>query len=352
MTLLKNSLFTLLVWCIASQASAFTLNGNLKGDKLRWRNAVTQGDYISTSYWQPLSNLTPTSAWLPGLFRGATPTSIVLNNASGESVTVALSVEGLEYNRGTSTSLFTAKPKPSWVGYGNCITQEMGSVIRLMKSGSGFCTSDTAFYSDTGSYTPFSFLRPIIKLPDLAAAFSSAGVGEGTYRGGVIVNGVYGYISPTGAVTYRNGAIPLDVSIQYSPAMLTSISVSGFGIIEPVYDKAALTVSGTTRYTITANGYFSNGLHMVFDNHSVTDDYQLEQVGGAATIPYSISCPECESPQVVNNGMLQNADNTVPGRNVTMLQFHFDVGYNDIPAASIESGTYTDVFTVMFEPNL
>jgi hypothetical protein len=352
MALKNNCMLVLTTLLVASYAQAFTLNGNLKGDTLRWRNGITQGDYLTTSYWQPISNLTPTSGWIPGLFRGATPDQITLTSRAGESVTVALSVEGMEYNLGSSSTLFDAKPKPSWIGYGSCLTQQMGSVVRLLKSGSGFCVSDTAFYSSGASSTPFSFLRPIIKLPDLVAAFAAADVAEGTYRGGVMVNGVYGYLSPSGSVTYRNGIVPLDVEIQYNPAKLTSITVNGTGYIKPVYDKSALTVSGTTRYTVTANGYFSNGLHMFFDNHSTDDDYYLEQLDGGARIPYSIDCPDCAVASIVDNGILKAKENVVPGKSVNTIVFDLNVGYENITADSIETGSYTDVFTVMFEPNL
>ncbi len=338
----------------AAQAAA--INGTLTGDKLTWFNVQHQGEYLTTSNWRPVSGLMPTSEWIPGTFIGTPPAMLTMHNVeSGETLQLDFTVAGLQYNLGSAAGSFSETGStPS--GYRVCDTAlSQGAVATLVSRESrGICLGATSYLSDSGAAAPFQFVRPVIRAADIAAAFREAKVSSGRYSGTVLVQPAYGFRSPTGSWTYRNAlAVPVTLNLRYEAASLVSLDISGNGVMDAEYDPANMTASGSAQYTITANGYFNDGLKLTFPGQDFQLRYAGEKDTGVKDIPYSIDCNGCDDQQIVKQGLLNlnSGQTVVPGEGNT-LKFIFDVHYDDISADNLQTGNYYDQFTVYFEENL
>lgn len=349
-SLCKASLLALTLLC-SSGVGAATLNGSLTGNTLTWLNGMSQGSNITLSNWQLVSNLQPTTEWVPGTFMGTPPATLTLLGNTGQSVEIPMQIVGLQYNLGQASGRFSisAIAPP---GYNTCGTSDQGGGIATVIGERCLAAKS---YQASSAYTPFQFARPVIALDDaaLVSAFQAARVGSGQYTGTVMVSPAYGFRSPTGNWTYRKAmAVPVTLSLRYEAAMLSDITVSGSGVIPAQYDTRNHTVSGSTRYDVTAEGYFTDGLKLTFEDN-MDGEYALNpQSGSGKAIPYDIDCGLCSDSNVVTNGVLNlsRGETQVLGTGST-LRFSFDISYN-ISAADIESGNYDDVFIVYFEENL
>ncbi|MEI6858746.1 MAG: hypothetical protein V5788_02980 [Shewanella sp.] len=342
------ALVIVLMTFVNGGAYASTLNGVIRGDTLSWTNGMTvEDDVITLSNWQIISGLQPTTAWAPGTFIGETPSSLTLIG-EGQTFDIDIKVVGLQYNLGQAASHFLANASESAPGFSRCQSSELGSSIATVIGES--CLAE-GVYTSGDMYSPFQFARPLIKIDEgaLMAAFEDSGVGSGQYSGTMMVSPFYNFRAPSGTWTYRKAmSLPVTLSLRYEPAFLTSIVVSGNGIMPAVYDKTNQTVSGEAVFNITATGFFTDGLKLTFED----DDFHLMGEETDTQIPYSITCTLCENLDIVIDGDMQLVgEETVASVNGEIIDFAIKVHY-DAKGADVESDTYNDSFTVMFEENL
>ncbi|CAK6712239.1 conserved exported hypothetical protein [Vibrio harveyi] len=347
------SLFVLLM--LQPCATATTISGQVKGDRLTWLNAYNQNGYLTSTNWQPLSGLQPTTEWVPGTFLGQSASTITLRNEeTGESLALGFQVLGIQYNLGKASGHFNSS-EPVKGSYKVCETMvDEGGIITLADMGKGFCINKNTYEAAT-AFTPFQFARPLMKTSEIAQALRTAGVSSGQYTGSIMVRPAYGFRSPTGSWTYRStNGVPITLSIRYEAANLANIEVSGSGAIPAKYNQKKLTVSGQAGYLITAHGFFANGLKLSFPENE-SDSFNLTHIdeGDAKPIPYSIDCSACEDTSLVSNGKLSllSRETVVNGTGNT-ISLMLNVHYDNIPADDLTTGNYNDQFTVYFEENL
>jgi hypothetical protein len=333
-------------------AQALTLSAKLTGQELFWQNGMRVSGYLTSTNWQVMGNLPPTMEWSPGTFMPAPGTSVVLEDALGNQVTVPLEVSGMHYGLGAAADKFS--PQGSTPGSGTtCSTYQLQSAVALA-IGSG-CVAGNA-YQSTVHFTPFQFARPLITLndADLTSAFAAAKVPQGTYSGHVMVAPFYMYRSQGGAWTYRQfGPVPVTLQIHYIPAFLTGVTIIGDGVMAPDYDTTNHSVSGETRFVVTARGGFTSGLKLSFDDNG-DGAYELKHSDTSlnSAIPYSLRCPSCADPDVITDGALQlsNGETTVSGSG-SLLVFDLLASF-EAQADDVETGHYFDQVVVYFEENL
>lgn len=356
---LSNIFITIIFIFPINFVYAANLTGMIRGGSISFLNGQrVDGNYITISNWQPLNSLQPTTEWVPGTFISpdAASRTMVLTNSDGENVTIDMSVSGIQYNLGNASSHFEEN---SVVSFGSVCTRtdQTGSIATLIGTN---CIAQKEYQSDSAS-TPFQFVRPIFYFDDttIVDSFRNAGVSSGIYTGTLFVRPFYMFKTPTGSWTYRNAlSLPISVSFIYEAASLESVSVIGDGIIIPQYNKSTHTVSGATKYRVSAKGFFSNGIKLNFiSGESLDDNYFLshdvESSGDIKTIPYSIYCNKCDQKNVVVNGVGNLTDNTtfIDGSGES-IDFTFNIGYKDIPSSELVSGDYQGSFIVTFEENL
>ncbi|VFB08375.1 Uncharacterised protein [Aeromonas salmonicida] len=335
-------IITALLCLPMSLAYAFTLNGNIANGRVTWDNLVPSHGESSLSTWSPISGLTPTEKWRPGFMASPQASPDITLTNGGNSVTFALSLTGIEYNTG-SNSIANMTPSAPATG---CTEQGVtGNVIYLI--GEWHCSYDQLI-NNGALKTPFFFLRPLFNIDSSAVLAAFAGKPEGLYTGVMPMSTRYFYYTASGALTYRDLRQSFSVQIRLKPAYISSISLIGSGILVPTYDKVAKTVSATTTFDVNATGYFDKGIKMMLMPRS----YRLTHPTSSKNIPYSIKCTgvACSSSSLVVAGTLNTANSILSaGTDKSRVDFKLDISYDNIAAANIESGRYTDSFLVLFE---
>lgn len=349
MNLHFKCLSSLLLLSISSGTHSATLNGILKGDTLHWLNAVDQGDYIALSNWQPLSGVRATSEWVPGTFMSQPPKTITLRSGL-ESVEIPFEVVGIEYGLGQGADKFTQRGNVPTSMNRCSVSEQNNTFARVIGSR---CVANESYKTEGElRYTPFQFVRPLLEVDEqaLSDTFLESGVGSGQYSGTVMVSPAYGYKSQTGTWTYRQApAVPMTLRISYEAARLESIQVTGNSEIIPQYNTEMQTVSGSTTFLVTAKGAFPQGINLTFESKA----YEMETDATDKTLPYSITCLACDDQVVVNSGNLVVSEGeTTVVDDYNLVQFELKVHYDDITADQIETGRYSDEFTVYFEEAL
>ncbi len=335
------------VCLLSPMTQALTLNARLTGEELVWQNGMRVEGYLTSTNWQVLGGLAPTTEWAPGTFMAAPPTEMTLSNGT-DSVTIPVVVSGMQYGLGAAADKFPDQTTtPGGVSCGTGNFQLQTAVAAAIGSG---CVAGNAYQGST-RYTPFQFARPLVTFDDAAliSAFRAASLPEGTYSGTIATSPFYMYRSQGGAWTYRQfGPTPLSVQIRYVPAFLSNVQVLGNGIMTPTYDTVSYSVSGDTAFKIQAAGLFTSGVKLTFEERT----YELVHSDVDSRIAYDVTCPACTDTNIVQDGALQltSRETTVPGSGSFVafdLLVHFDAA-----ASEVETGRYADSMVVYFEENL
>ncbi|BAJ02982.1 hypothetical protein [Shewanella violacea] len=337
---------TLCLLLYVQSATAFTINGTLTGDKLKWANASTDGEFIRPNYWFTPARLPDTTRWVPGTY--TTPTDITIELSTGsDHVSMPIKLSGVKYQ--VSGQFVLASYADI---YPVCGQSTIAATTTVLSTGSGFCIADQSIGFDSPQ-TPFKRYQPVIRLDKTELIQRLKGKPKGMYSGtvtGIISYGFKANISEA-VKTYRNIPMTFSIQIAYNPSVITRINVLGNGHITPEYDTYKHTVSGTTGFKISALGYFQNGLSFKLINKDA-NDYTLKPVmGGSTSIPYSITCQGCSStPELVNKGsLIDEGIGQVDAPGASIIPFMLNVDFTNVSVKDVEDKSYNDHFTVMFE---
>ena len=87
-----------------------------------------------------------------------------------------------------------------------------------------------------------------------------------------------------------------------------------------------------------------------------SQDYELIHTASpeVAAIPYSISCNECSSPELVNSdGVLINPVTTIGAGSGISQSIPFNLSFKyDVDGETLMSGEYADTVTIMVGPGI
>lgn len=328
----------------ASNSWASTLNVDLTAGVVRWDNAIHTGsDDMVPSFWTPTHGLTPTNKWIPGSFVTTPPTSIMVSSG-GASIALPITFKGFEYHTGS------AGPNVAF-----------GGVTGTICSGSGWdgvvasvfgtnCTFPNLLETSPSVVTPYAFIRPIFSIDDTAFTDAFDKQPQGLYRGSVSLSQFYQYYLGDIKTQYIDSQ-PFVLEITHTPAYITSVELTGESEMTTVYGIGTNTVSAQTSFDVIASGFFSNGMKMKLNG---SDDYKLRNSG--SEIPYSIKCIGCSNGEyLVEEGVVSNPSDPslkMSGAEVNTINFKIDVEFNSVPLDPLEVGSYTDTFTLIFEPDV
>lgn len=352
---------------IAPYSVAVTIQGTLKGNSLEWMNASYSGDYLRPSAWQPMTDLMPTTEWVPGGYLASSDAGLILTNKGFRVSIDETRVFGVSYKY----QRFETGEITSGVGFPICGEGSSYSSNQVDLFGTG-CIGEKTLRAEGGkTLTPFQFVRPIVKglsSLDVVKAFEDADAPEGIYTGTMYVKPAYGFKQPVSNVwTYRYAnSVPVSVSINYQPSMLSKLTVSGNGVMPALYNTMTKSISGATTYFIKAEGAFANGLRLTFKRHEFRmKNMSVEMPSDLAkTIPYNIECNLCDDKNIVVDGELQKLTGESPEGNWTLVgeagadEVMFDLKLSYLlekdrgDLDSISSGEFRDEFVAVFEANL
>ncbi|MNE65148.1 hypothetical protein D3C80_1606040 [compost metagenome] len=68
-------------------------------------------------------------------------------------------------------------------------------------------------------------------------------------------------------------------------------------------------------------------------------------------------CVQCAQQQLVDKGVmtlpnLNTTGTTIPGVNVSTINFDINIDFSDAPLSTLQTGTYQGRFSLLFEPNV
>ncbi|MPW30812.1 hypothetical protein F9L16_17640 [Agarivorans sp. B2Z047] len=326
-----------ILWLFSPFVFAFSLEADIYGGNLQWRTALESGNGLVPSFWQPTSNLAPTTSWTPGAFVGALPSYVTVSSGSS-SVDVPVDFVGVEYHVGGAGSI--AAPSPGGACEGN-----YSSPVAIAKGRACF----TSYQLNTErSVTPFAFFRPIIDVANSNVLKAFDGKPEGVYRG--TASFTFSYLFDVGGVTSkRDLTSSVSFVFNYVPSFISSVSIDGLGIIEANYDFHADRVWGATEYDVKAKGWFTEGVRVSL-NHARDRNYEL--LGPSRVpLPYSIYCVGCVDNELVKDGRVSKYSTVVRGSDTDLVSFKVHASY-DTTHSELEIGEYSDYFVLIFEPEL
>ncbi|MCJ8303311.1 hypothetical protein [Shewanella sp.] len=329
-----------------SNGWASTLNVDLTGGVARWGNAIvsSSGDDMVPSFWTPTHCLTPTAKWIPGAFVTPPPTTIMMSSG-GASIAFPITFKGFEYHTGSAGTV---------IGNGSsggpyCSSGDFTSGIATVMGGAG-CLLVNNLTTGAKVVTPYAFIRPIFSIDDTALADAFDKQPQGLYRGSVSLSQFYQYYLGDIKTQYIDSQ-PFVLEISHTPAYITSVELTGESEMKPVYGVGTDDVSAKTSFDVTASGFFSDGMKVMLNR---SDDYILRNSG--SEIPYSIKCIGCSDGEyLVEEGVVSNPSSPslkVSGVEVNTINFTIDVEFNAVPLDPLEVGSYTDTFTLIFEPDV
>ena len=332
---------------VSSQAySAFYINGEVKTNGVTWDNVTYgKGDTMVPSKWGVPPALRSVRSWSAGSLPAATASSIVLKGGlNGETTSaIPISVTGAQYN--TTGIDFTEESNS--LG-GGCTTDE---VLLPVVSVDGIgCISSTKL-SVAVPTSPFVLFRPMFDIEETDIVNALSGKAEGAYTASVPITIRYYYENTSGVSTFRNISDVMIFNFNYEPVEVTDLIIlEGDGVMEPEYDPINRRVSSQTNYKLEAQGYFNNGIVLTMP----TQEYELVHSSSPdVTIPYNVTCNECSSPQLVNEGLLLEQVTYVgEGSGLqTSLPFNLSFDY-DVEGEPLVSGDYSDNITIMVSPRI
>ncbi len=338
---LKSLVLLPLIYSISSYA-AFDIRADVDSQQVSWSNVTYSDGDMVPSMWATPPMLRSTSAWVPATFAVQPQPTLVLQGSGGSSAPIPLNISGMEYNTvGIAYASFASS-----MG-GGCSRDKIQLPIISLKGER--CISSTKLANNV-SVNPFVFYRPIFNISDTSITSALAGLPEGTYSGMVPLNIRY-YYDSNGILTYRNISEVLMVKVNYSPADISDVVVSGNGFMEPQYDTVSRRISADTQYDITVNGYFTNGIVLNMPNQTYELVYEAES---SVMIPYQVICSGCNVTNLVDSQGRLIAPTSTVGANAgasTSLSFRLDLSY-DVSGIELLSGRYSDDIVLIIEPGI
>lgn len=342
--MLNYFLFTF-VLLFSSIANAIIMHAELSAGNLRWSNANARsgGQYYTPSQWSVVNNLPPTNEWVPGGLLNSTSSTLTLIS-EGTVIDVPFEVIGFEYNTGS------VMPSNGTLQSGSVCskTDSSGKVIRV--TGVGGCLYENSL-TYGGTFSPYSFIRPIVGIDTVALTDAFNGFPKGVYRGTVNVSNFYDYVVPSsGGITARRVKnIPITLEVDYEPSFISSVAINGDRELTVFYDLDRNVVRGETILVAQAQGWFTDGLSISLlpnrTNYALTGPSMTQ-------IPYSIECLDCSSVMLVNEGNVVTTETKRAGANSASLGLSIRVSFQDVDLNSVESGLYSDNFILVFEPDV
>lgn len=349
--------YSILLFIIFSfQCYSSTINLKLVGNKIIWSDANIIGDVVTQSTWSNSTSLSllPVKEWTPGFIKHKKSEIVFNNTLTSERVTSNFEHKALNFRFKNSNVEFKNQSKR------NCSKTDLhAGIISLENSSDSLCLAEKSIYYSSYATEPFEFYNSSFKFDSIINSFLNAHVSAGVYVAefnydlaytSVLNNGIHTYnYYPADTVVFR---------IDYQPAYIDSVSVIGTGEFSLDYDKINHSVSGNSEYLINVNGYIDPGLLLTFRSSGVNNkEFKLKHYKEGFSVPYSLSCPQCDTPEIIENGTLTGDNSSrikFSGDSLTFnLIFDFDnqtiiePGITD--SGSIIPGEYYDTVSMLIE---
>ncbi|KJF81556.1 hypothetical protein [Photobacterium angustum] len=333
-------------------ANAAEIEGRIKGENLEWINASTISSNLAPSIWYTPINLPYADQFVPGGPNTITEQIITLQSGGGMQINLPIELAGMQYEVLSNNNVED-------ISGGSSTSDAQTGNKRVTVIGEGVANKRITLNQFE---IPFTHYRPLIKNIDKRIwlnAFQEANAPTGRYMGTLNVRVPYDY--------YRNSTrirntldFRIDVVLEYSPALLTSVDVFGADVIEPrYYGYPETLVSGSTEYTITAKGIFPNGV--LVGLRPISEFYQLKPMKDSEVdigIPYSVKCTSgCDKNDFITDGFpdidnINNRARITTNSGGTKAEARLNVSFKDKKLSELNNDTYVGRFVLIFEAGI
>ncbi|NLS11806.1 hypothetical protein HGP28_02740 [Vibrio sp. SM6] len=339
------SLTIIVYMLLAKMVSAADLTGELDATQVKWQSAIHISGGVTPALWDLPFGLPTGNQLIPG--GHALPSGQVdvkLINASGDVVTLPITVKGIQYRFDGAASVTDDAS-----GISTTVSGEIATVI-----GNGIGNKRIHFGNNNSMINSY---RPIIEDLDAGRLVTLlSGKAQGTYSGRVAIPFQYEYYR--NSVRIRQQLITyLDINLEYAPAVIFDVVItSGHdGKLTPHYHgHPDLVVSGVGHYGVRVTGDFATGLKAVLD--TTATPYTLKNpVDETSEIPYSVSCTVgCLAGNVnfidKGDGLADSVQ--LDNSNTSEANIVLEVGFREKLYSELVPGTYSGHFRILFEAEI
>ena len=333
-------------------ASATQLMFDVTGTRINHDTMIGESGRYTTALWMNTSNVHPAYAWIPGQL-DTVGSQVITLSGNGKTTTFNLELTGIVYG---GISMAPDTP-PSGQG-GNAAGAQEGNSYTVYSGVAQSYSSQMYQSTSTARYSPFTLVRPLFDLDRTKLLTALKDLPSGTYTAALPLSYRYKVqYEQNGVWTYEVRPLTLTLQVKYRARSLDEITVTGTGHITPEYGKLNNTVTGETRWTVTAKGMMPAGISMHFVEP--TRKFAMKRSDARVSdpvIPYNLTINNTnsrmgdgESNALVRKGVLIPGAETViikPASGIEHLEFMLNA---DFTSKYIPSGAYTDQFTVMFQ---
>lgn len=331
-------------WHVASHAAH--VEGRITGDKWYWASAEAQSSGVVPSLWEiPVSLPVADSVILGGALNSTEQT--ITMSSRGTSVALPISVKGMQYRL---SSVAESRNTPG----GDASTSVNGNEAEVLGDG----VSNLSIKLKQ-TETPFTHYRPVLAPIDTNAwvqAFSRANAERGIYHGVMPVVAVYDYIRD-GIRARQVLNFTLKLTVDYGPEILSEVTVSPNNTMTATYHYPDL-VSGELTYTVTATGYFTDGVWMGLVAPTEKPYFSLTSSDPDNTdeIKYTVQCTSgCSGKDLLIDDGVPKIDNSNNRAQITAVKAkqavaQLRVNFDRKPL--VKSDYYSGSFVLMFEARI
>lgn len=327
-----------------TQVYSVTLKAELNAGNLRWNNAsMISKTHLIPLEWDIANKLNATKIWIPGGLVSSVK-NIKLANEEHH-VILPLEVVGFEYN--TDSIIFTHGQSEM----NSCADVSFSSsTIRLI--GDIDCNY-THQLENTTAYPPYSSIRPIFAVNEMALISAFYNKPQGVYLGSTSAESFYyfynGAVVDIGQKNRKHQQHLIDFEINHVPDAITSVYISGKHEIAMNYDKNNR-ISGQASLSGLVRGWLDNQVKMKLKSQKA---YELALVGSNThKFPYSIDCIGCTISNLVDTGYVVNDTTKLVRDDSSDINFELKISYQDVDTTELDVGYYQDTVVLIFEPDV
>ncbi|MBE8574170.1 hypothetical protein [Vibrio sp. OPT18] len=299
---------------------------------------ITDGQ--APSYWELPLRLPAAQSVIPGgvTNNGARTVDV---SSNGVFVSLPITVKGMVYRLSSRAATFVESSGLANVG---------GDGNEVLVTGMGAGNKQIELEK---LESPITHFRPYLESVDGIAWMNAfKGSPKGIYQGVLPITAFYDYVRDGIRVRYTL-SFSLSVVVDYTPTFLHSIDVSDDHIMA-VKHHYPLKVSGETTYTVTATGYFTNGILVSLLAPESGDYFSLKSASGEKEIKYNVTCMsgcEGETQYIIDgiSNITSDRPAVISAVNTDRAIAKIKVDFAPVSELEFSGETYTGKFVLMFE---
>lgn len=327
----------LVLYLFSSLVYSSQFNMTLETNRIGYDSFNKIGEYYAPSLWDFALNIPTTLKWSPNLPSTSEHRTITLISDLS-SAEIRYTLKGFQFHIGSTSQQST--------NVGNSCLD--GNILSLYQ---GVCSDEVLVYELSSIASPFVSLRPIIEFDEQEIRSIFETKPDGIYFATAQVDASFDFY--IGDVRSRRVyPTTIEFLVENSTDEIVNVQIiSGNGQFYPRYGLNNNYVTGDTEYRLQVSGKISNGLKIGPSN--VRNNYVLTSFDGTEEIPYSVSCRQCDTTELIVDGNIVNQEARLNSGSVSD-NIYFDLNFlvQDVDISSFSNNQFYDNFQLLVELEL